>query len=307
MSIDGSVGFVGIGNMGWPMAHNLVDAGYRLTVHDADADRARRFASEHACAAAETPADFAEVDTVVTMLPDDRIVQEALLHWQGGIAAALRPGSLVIDMSSSNPRGTRVLGEELERREIALVDAPVSGGVPRATTGTLSLMIGGSDEDVARAWPLLEVLGDPLFRAGPLGAGHALKSLNNYAAASAYVTLAEATAIGLEYGLDPEVLVDVINTSTGRSFISEVVFKNFVLPGTYSTGFQLGLLAKDVGIAADLAKTAGVDAPAVEVVNRRWAEAAAALGGSVDHSLAHQHWGPADLTPGSAAPASREA
>ena len=307
MSIGGSVGFVGVGNMGWPMAHNLVDAGYRLTVHDADADRSRRFASEHSCVAAEGPTDFADVETVVTMLPDDGIVQEALLGWQGGIATALRPGSLVIDMSSSNPRGTRLLGEELRRREIALVDAPVSGGVPRATTGTLSLMIGGDDADVARAWPLLEVLGDPLFRAGPLGAGHALKSLNNFAAASAYVTLAEAISIGLHFGLDPEVLVDVINTSTGRSFISEVVFKDFVLPGTYSTGFALGLLAKDVGIAADLAETAGVDAPACEVVNRRWSQAATALGGGVDHSLAHKEWGPADLTMKSAAQANRDA
>jgi 3-hydroxyisobutyrate dehydrogenase len=288
--MSATVGFVGLGNMGWPMARNLAQAGHALVVHDLDAERARRFAAEHGGSAAQSPAAFAAVEAVVTMLPDDRIVAEALIA--GGIAAALPEGAVVVDMSSSNPTGTRALGERLPER-VALVDAPVSGGVERAASGTLSIMIGGDDEAaIERVRPLLEVLGERLFSAGPLGAGHALKALNNFLAAAAYSAATEALEIGARFGLEPRTLVDVVNTSTGRSFVSEVVLSEHVLTGRYETGFALRLLAKDVGIAADLATAAEVDAPTCEVVSRRWAEAAADLPADADHSEAHKRWWP---------------
>lgn len=177
-----------------------------------------------------------------------------------------------------------------------MVDAPVSGGIARAETGTLSLMVGGQDEEAfALVRPVLEVLGERIFRTGPLGSGHAMKALNNFLGASAYTAAAEALAIGKEFGLDPAVMLDVVNTSTGRSFNSEVVFKNDVITGRYGTGFALGLLAKDVGIAAGLAESVGVPAPALELVRRRWAEAADGLGFAADHSEAHKQWWPTDL------------
>jgi 3-hydroxyisobutyrate dehydrogenase len=284
------VGFVGLGNMGWPMARNLVAAGYPLVARDADADRQGRFAAEHGATAADSASAFAGAELVVTMLPDDRVVAAALLD--DGIAAALPQGAVVVDMSSSNPTGTRALGERLPDG-VELVDAPVSGGVPRAETGTLSIMVGGDDEAaIERARPLLEVLGERLFMAGPLGCGHALKALNNYLAAAAYSAGAEALEIAESFGLDPRTLVDLVNTSTGRSFVSEVVLGENVVTGRYATGFALRLLAKDVGIAADLAEAGGVDAPNVRLVSRRWAEAAEALPAAADHSEAHKPWWP---------------
>jgi 3-hydroxyisobutyrate dehydrogenase len=147
------VGFVGLGAMGRPMARNLAAAGYRLTVRDAEPERQASFASTHACTAAETVESFAAATVVVTMLPDDRDVREALLDWRGGIVSALSPGAVVVDMSSSNPAGTKELGELLSGRGVGLVDAPVSGGVTRAEAGTLTLMIGAREDAVARAPP----------------------------------------------------------------------------------------------------------------------------------------------------------
>jgi 3-hydroxyisobutyrate dehydrogenase len=282
-----TVGFVGLGNMGRPMVRNLAAAGFALVVCDLDREREASVAAEHGAAVG----DFAPADVVVTMLPDDRAVRAALLD--EGIADSLRPGAVVVDMSSSNPRGTRSLGEALSAQQIALVDAPVSGGVPRAETATLAIMVGGdSDDAIARAEPVLSALGDRIFRTGPLGSGHAMKALNNYAAAAAYAATTEALAIGRRFGLDPETMVEIFNASTGRSFVTELVLKEHVVTGRYATGFALGLLAKDVAIAADLAQAGGVDSPVCRLVSERWAAALDGLGFAADHSEAHKTWWP---------------
>jgi 3-hydroxyisobutyrate dehydrogenase len=293
----GPVGFVGLGNMGRRMAANLAAAGLPLVVRDSDDGAQQRFVAAHGGEPATSPGSFAEAGVVVTMLPDGSAVREALLGWEGGIAAALKPGAVVLDMSSSDPVGTKALADDLGPAGVRLIDAPVSGGIARAETGTLSLMVGGQDEDAFRqVRPVLETLGQRIFRTGPLGSGHAMKALNNFLGASAYTTAAEALAIGKEFGLDPRVMLDVVNSSTGRSFNTEVVLKDDVITGRYGTGFALGLLAKDVGIAADLAEAVGVDAPACQLVRNRWAEAAAALGFAADHSEAHKQWWPIDLS-----------
>jgi 3-hydroxyisobutyrate dehydrogenase len=291
-----TVGFVGLGNMGWPMARNLRGAGHPVVVHDADAARSARFAEEFGGAAATTPEDFADAAVVVTMLPDGRAVAQAMLAWQGGIAAALAAGTVVVDMSSSNPLDTRALGSELAARGLGLVDAPVSGGITRADSGTLTIMVGGDDpQAIDRAEPVLNVLGGRLFHTGPLGSGHAMKALNNYCGAAAYTTVAEALAIGQQFGLRGEVMLDVLNASTGRSFNSEVVFKEEVLPGRYGTGFALALLAKDVGIAAALAESSGLETPVCGLVSRRWSQALEALPAGADHSEAHKGWWSVEL------------
>ena len=142
--------------------------------------------------------------------------------------------------------------------------------------------------------------GERIFRTGPVGSGHAMKALNNFLGATAYAAGVEALAIGKQFGLDPQVMLDVVNTSTGRSFNSEVVLKDEVITGRYGTGFALGLLAKDVGIAADLADSLEADAPTLRLVRSRWADAAAGLGFSADHSEAHKAWWPDDLSAGPA-------
>ncbi|MDO8211162.1 NAD(P)-dependent oxidoreductase [Conexibacter sp. CPCC 206217] len=285
------VGFVGLGNMGWPMAANIAGGGLELVVHDANAETSARFAAEYGNAvAASGPESFGDVEVLVTMLPDDRIVASALID--GGIAAALPRGAVIVDMSSSRPLGTRELATRLPDG-IALVDAPVSGGVPRATDGSLTLMVGGEEEPIARVQPILRLMGARIYRTGELGSGHAVKALNNYLAAAAYAAGAEALEIGREFGLDPATIVQIVNTSTGRSFVSEIVLTEHVVTGTYATGFALALLAKDAGIAADLATELGVDAPTAQLVSSRWKDAVGALPAGSDHSEAHKAWWPA--------------
>lgn len=179
-----NIGFVGLGAMGRPMATRIAGAGHLPVVFDVDTVAAQRLATEANVRIAKDREDFRETDIVVTMLPTSAIVREALIG-AGGIAAVLRSGALIIDMSSSEPEETRQLGAVLANKGIALVDAPVSGGVPRATNGQLTIMIGGTPADIQRARPVLELMGSKLFEVGALGAGHAMKALNNYVSAAA--------------------------------------------------------------------------------------------------------------------------
>lgn len=291
------IGFVGLGRMGWPMATNLLRAGYELVVRDADRELQLRFADQAGATSGRDAIAFANADVVITMLPDGHVVQDVLL--KDGIANVVAGGAVVVDMSSSSPHDTRELGRELGRRSIALIDAPVSGGVPRAIDGTLAIMTGSDDESaVDRVLPILGVLGRQVFRTGPLGSGHAMKALNNFCAAASYAALAEALVLGRSFGLAPSTMVEIVNHSTGRSFSSEVVFAKEVVTGRYDTGFALGLLAKDVTIAAGIVDGSGVTAPVCELVQRRWEEAAQALGFAADHSMAHKQWWDVDLTEG---------
>lgn len=288
------VGFVGLGNMGWPMARNLRSAGFELVVYDAAAETGARFAEEFGAAVAAGPAAFADCHVVVTMLPNDSIVRQVVLDWEGGIAAQLKPGSIILDMSSSSPTGIQDVAAGAAAHEIIVVDSPVSGGVPRAETGELSLMVGGDDAAIAAVTPILEVLGARIFRTGPLGTGDAVKALNNFLAAANYVAATEALRIGERFGVDPATLFEVINTSTGRSFVTEIVVGGHVVPGTYATGFRLALLAKDVGIAAGLASELGMaeESPSLGLTNERWQQAASSSASDADHSTAHREWWP---------------
>jgi len=285
------VGFIGIGNMGTPMAANLVRGGHDVTAYDSNVERASSFAAEHGCRAARSLADLANAELVITMLPDGHVVRRVLLETEGGLASSLAPGTIVIDMSSSDPVGTRALGPALAAHGVVLIDAPVSGAVPRARTATLAIMIGGDDKAaVARAKPLLSCMGDRLFETGTLGSGHAMKALNNYIAAASYTAAAEALLIGKRFGLDQATMIDIVNASTGRSFITEIVMKEHVLSGRFATGFALGLLAKDVRIAADLGETVKLDAPVSRLIRERWALARDRLGATRDNSAAILGW-----------------
>jgi 3-hydroxyisobutyrate dehydrogenase len=292
MSGIARIGFIGMGNMGAPMAANLVRGGYQVTAHDIAPERARDFATAHNAHAAETLAALGrDCDLIITMLPSGREVRQVLLEADGGaLVRNLRAGSIVIDMSSSDPVGTRALGEELAARNIQLVDAPVSGGVPRAKDGTLAIMLGGNADAIATAKPVLSKMGAKLFDVGGLGCGHAMKALNNFLAGTSFAAASEALRVGRTFGLDPAVMTDVINVSTGRSFPTDLVIKQHVLSGTFATGFALGLLAKDVKIAADLAEQLGADAPIGRMISDLWSEARDAIGPEQDHSRAAEYW-----------------
>ena len=285
------IGFVGIGNMGGPMAANVAKAGHEVVAYDTDAARLAAWAEE-AGARSGTLAEIGAQDIVVLMLPTGAIVRSVVLDADGGaLAAALKPGAIVVDMSSSEPIGTQELGAELKTRGAVLVDAPVSGGVARAKTGTLAIMIGGDDPDaITKVKPMLGTMGDRLFETGPLGSGHAMKALNNFVAATSFASTAEAMLIGKRFGLDLTMMVEIMNVSTGRNFHTDVVMKDHVIGEKYGTGFAVGLLAKDVKIAADLGRAMKVEAPLSELVGRRWAEARDALGSDSDNTKAILAW-----------------
>jgi len=286
------VGFIGIGNMGWPMAGHISKTEHQLMVYDLDAAKAVRFASEHNCRAARHRGEMAENEIIITMLPTGQSVREVILEAEdGSLARNLRPGTIVVDMSSSEPVGTRELGKVLERSGVALIDAPVSGAVPRAKAGTLAIMIGGNDQAAIECVkPVLMAMGKQLFETGPLGTGHAMKALNNYIAAAGYTAVAEALLVGERFGLDQEKMVDILNVSTGRNFSTEFMIKEQVLGKKFATGFALGLMAKDVRIAADLGEEVGLDAPLSRLIRERWAHAREKLGATRDTSEAILSW-----------------
>src|SRR5262245_34112808 len=286
------VGFIGIGNMGTPMSANILKAGHELIVYDQDSARSKQFAATHGCECAASFADLARVDFMITMLPTGQIVRDVyLLEQDGGLARHLARDTVAIDMSSSEPNGTRQLGAALAKRGLILLDAPVSGAVPRAQSGTLTIMLGGDDATaIERSKPLLAAMGNRIFETGGLGSGHAMKALNNFVAATSYTAAAEALLVGQRFGLDPARMLDILNVSTGRNFITEVVMKEHVVDRKFATGFALGLLAKDVKIAADLANEVHQDAPLAQLIKDRWALARDRLGPTRDNSEAILAW-----------------
>jgi 3-hydroxyisobutyrate dehydrogenase len=276
------VAFLGLGRMGVPMAQRLAGAGFALRGWDL-APAARVAASAAGiplgASAAEACRDAA---AVITMLPDGKAVRAALEEPE--VAAALTPDTLVIDMSSSDPLGTRDLHAAFAARGIAFIDAPVSGGVARAVDGTLAIMAGGEDAAIDRAAALFAAMGRHVFRCGPPGAGHAMKALNNYVSAAGLVAAVEAVAVGRRFGLDPATMVDVLNASTGRNNSTEVKLKQHILSGSFGSGFSIGLMAKDLATAGALAEGLGIDAPLAAEMARRWRAAAEALGPGADHT-----------------------
>lgn len=277
------VAFLGLGQMGSPMARRLLAAGF--PVRGADVSRAarQRFAEAGGEAFASAGEAAQGCSTIVTMLPDGGVVRSVVLA-PDGPAATLAPGALVLEMSSSAPQGTVGLAAELAGRGIRLIDAPVSGGVVRAVDGTLSTMVGGDEQDVAEARPLLEAMARTVIATGPVGSGHAMKALNNYVSAAGLLAACEAVRIGERFGIDPETVVDVLNASTGRNNSTEVKLKQFVLSGTFGSGFSLSLMAKDLGTAAGLARGTGADVSLLDAVSDLWSQADRQLGAGADHT-----------------------
>jgi 3-hydroxyisobutyrate dehydrogenase len=284
MSLDPAsarIAFLGLGKMGLPMASRLVAAGWTVVGFDPSAAAAAAFAAAGGRAASSAREAAEGASAVVTMLPDGKAVR-AVLTGPEGIASHLAPGAIVIDMSSSAPVGTRDLARELAGAGIVLVDAPVSGGVKRAVDGMLAIMVGGDHADAVR--PLLEGLGTSLFETGPVGSGHAMKALNNYVSAAGLTAACEALRIGASFGLDPALMTDILNVSTGRNNSTDVKLKPYVIPKSYTSGFSLALMAKDLRTADDLARHEGVPAPLSHAVATLWQDALADLGAEADHT-----------------------
>ena len=253
------VGYVGIGNMGGPMAANLARAGNEVVIGDLNQPAVDAFTTEHETArpANGVAAGGQEAEAVFTCLPNGKSVAEAGLG-EGGIAEGMAEGSVLVDMSSSAPMGTIDLGKTLSERGIRMVDAPVSGGVPRAVEGTIAIMVGGAKEDIEKVRPALETMGGQIFETGGLGAAHAMKSINNVLSATNLLVGIEALVVGKKFGLDPQNMVDILNFSSGKNSATESKLKEYVLSREFNSGFSMDLMIKDVATALDLAHEMGV-------------------------------------------------
>lgn len=284
------IGFIGVGNMGGPMAGQLVKKGFDVTAFDAREEALRAFAAEHGGRTAMTLAAAGRgADAVIFMVPDDKVVRQIL--FEDGLADRLAQGTVVIDMSSSAPAGTIAIGAELAPCGIDYVDAPVMGGVVFARDATLDIMAGGPPEVVERCLPLFEAMGRRLFRCGAAGSGHALKSLANYINACALINTIEAMVIGRKFGLDSRVMADAIDAMCNghqHPVVKKVV--PHVLTHKYGTGMAMQFIAKDVRIAVETAKSVGAAAPLAEKTAELWAAACEKLGGTRDQTQIARYW-----------------
>jgi 3-hydroxyisobutyrate dehydrogenase len=279
--------FVGLGQMGLPMAKRCIAAGFEVRGADPSAAAREAFATAGGKAFATGKEAASGASVLITMLPDSRIVREAVLG-ENGVAGVLSTGALIVDMSSSVPVETQALGKALAERGIGLIDAPVSGGVKRAVDGTLAIMAGGDAALVERARPLLQAMAKSVFATGPLGSGHAMKALNNYVSAAGLVAACEALLVGRRFGLAPDTIIDVLNASTGKNNSTDVKMKQFVISENFASGFSLALMAKDLRIAADLSKIVGVDPSNAETIARLWEKARESLDKAADHTAIYR-------------------
>ena len=261
--------------MGELMSANLARAGFEVQTWD-KAKPGNRASARQAAAGA---------DVLITMVPDGKAVENAVRAALPG----LKRGAVVVDMSSSDPATTRRLARLLAAKGVAMVDAPVSGAVAKARDGTLAIMVGGKEADIARVRPVLEKMGSEIFHCGRTGAGHATKALNNYLGAAGTIAGFEALLIGRAFGLDPETLIDVINASTGKNSTTERKIPQQVFTKAFASGFKLALMAKDVGIAAQLSRDTGVPAPYLKQTLRHWRNAERALRAGADHTEIYKY------------------
>lgn len=263
--------------MGEPMAGHLARAGYRLALFDATPGLAARIAAAlDGATAAATPADVARrSDIVVTMVPNGEVVRE-LVRAPGGLLEGFRAGALLLDTSSSEPWLTRETAALLSDHGVAMVDAPVSGAQWGAQAAELVFMVGGAKADVERVRPLLDVLGRAVFHLGATGCGHAMKCLNNLVTAVNFLAVGEGLAIGKRCGLDPAVMTDVLNESTGMSWVSKTHIRQRVTSRSFDDPFKLALMVKDIGIATELGRSAQLPTPVSALAQQLWRAAALA-------------------------------
>jgi 3-hydroxyisobutyrate dehydrogenase len=270
------IAFIGVGTMGLPMARNLVAKGFAVTAYDTNRAAVMAAASAGATAAASAAEAVATADLVITMLPSSPHV-ESVYTGDGGVLAAARRGTLCVDMSTIDPGVSRRVAAAAGERGVRFIDAPVSGGVPRATDGTLAIMVGGAREDLDRALPALSAMGANVIHVGPVGSGEVAKLCNNLIAGVAAVAISEAFRIAEGFGVDAKVVTEVIAKSSGHTWVMEHMHP---VPGLspraassngYAPGFMTDLMCKDLGLAVDAARALRVPvfaAPAAQQLYR---------------------------------------
>ena len=280
-----SVAFLGLGAIGAPMAAHVARAGHTLSVWNRTVARATGSAAAAVGARVATSAADAvrHAEIVITCLPESSDVAKLLADNEGAMMAALRSGTLFVDCTSGDPGTSRRIAADLESRGVAFIDAPVSGGVVGAEAGKLTVMVGGAAASLDRARPVLDAFAGKIVHCGDIGAGHALKAVNNALLALHIWSTAEGLATALKAGVRPDIALDVINASSGRSNASMNLFPERVLTGAFPRTFRLALLDKDAGIAADMARSQKTPAPTLQLAADLMRIAHLELGEEADH------------------------
>jgi 3-hydroxyisobutyrate dehydrogenase len=276
-----TIGIIGLGNMGRGMAMSLRRGGFTVLGFDAAAATRERLANEGIAIAEDIGAICAEADVIVLSLPTAAIV-EAVVGGEGGIAEAGRAGLVIVDTSTSHPDTSRKLAARLAEKGIGFVDAPVSGGPAGALAGTMTMVIGGAEADVARVMPVLEAMSATRVLVGPVGAGHATKIINNLLCAAHLLTAAEAVRLARAAGLDPARMLEGINAGSGRSGVTLVNYPKWILNEAFDSGFTMQLMRKDVRLAAQVIGELGLALPLAAETARLWQESAATIGDAED-------------------------
>ena len=268
------VGFVGLGAMGSVMSPLLAKAGYQVLGYDLLV----KIEKSSGVKQLDTLDGFVEIDAVILMLPNSKIVSEVTTK-----LLELNSQFIIIDMSSSDPRETKKLGKIISSKGLKFIDAPVSGGVSRAKIGDLMIMAGGSEEDILEVNELLSIMGTVQY-AGPLGSGHAIKALNNYVSAAGLIASFEALKTARSFGIKPENFLKIINGATGKNNTTEVKLDKFVISEKFNSGFALDLMVKDVTIANSLIKGLSSNKPFSNDVLSHLSDSLKVLGGNPDHT-----------------------
>jgi 2-hydroxy-3-oxopropionate reductase len=276
------VGFIGLGIMGMPMARNLMEAGYELTVHNRSPEKAEELGKEGAAVAA-TPREVAEnSDVVITMLPDSPQVREVVAG-EDGVLEGISEGALLIDMSTISPVVTEELAEAVKEKGASMLDAPVSGGDVGAIEGTLSIMVGGEQADFQRAKPLFEAMGKTITHVGPTGAGQVTKAANQVVVALTIEAVSEALVLGSAGGVSAEKILEVLSGGLASNKVMEVKREKF-LSHTFEPGFRSELHHKDLGIALAAGREYGVVMPVTAIVDQMLLSMKRKGWGGEDHS-----------------------
>ena len=271
--------------MGWPMAACLANGGFPVLINDSRREVANNFVQQIGGTAPDTLRQLAEgSDVIVTMLPTSVIVERVLTGGDDNVFSGMKPGTVIIEMSSGVPSVTQMLAEKVAALGCVLIDAPVSGGVPRAKTGQLAIMVGGDNAAIDRVMPVLSAMGTSVLRTGGVGSGQAMKALNNLVSTGGFLIGIEALLIGQRFGLDPGVMTDVLNAATGMNNSTQKKFRQFVLSRKFDAGFSMGLLAKDLSIALQVGRETGTASPLSALVKEMIVSAEAKYGANADHT-----------------------
>ena len=271
--------------MGMPMIRNLLQANLSVTGFDLNPQVAEELKSEiHFEMATSAIALTKKCDVIILMLPDSNIVDRVLWEGEDALSKAMNSKQTIIDMGSSDPVRSRANFDRLAQLGISFIDAPVSGGVRRAKDGSLSIMIGGLTPAVESVQPIFKAMGKTLVHVGAAGAGHAVKALNNYVSASGLLAVCEALVAAEKFGIDPHLVNQVFNVSTGKNNTTDVKVENFMLSGTFNSGFSLALMRKDLQTALDFISRMETPKNFADACTQTWTQAEKSLDKGADHT-----------------------